>query len=142
MSHEKTKTYEVYRDAEEISLEEIIWGSEDLCNPSLKVSVSIDGRTIKNVTFKRDISSRAYASPPVPDENRSSEIKVLFGGAVQEILDNFADFLLPTMKPLGLNPLTGERLLDPFDRTNVWEIEYAKLKIKGHLLVWQKVNCQ
>lgn len=138
MSQERTKIYEVYRNAEEVSLEEIIWESENLCNPSLKVSVSIDGCTIKNVTFKRDISSRAYASPPVPDENRSSEITVLFGGIVQEVLDNFADYLLPTMKPLGLDPLTGEKLIDPFDRTNAREIEYTKQKIKGRQFVWKR----
>ena len=125
MSQRNVPKYKVYRDAEEISLEEINWQSESTDNPVLKARVLVDGRIIKNVTFKWDIASRAYAIPPTSNVGRSSEITILFGGVVQEILDNFADYLLPTMKPLGLNPLTGEKILDPFDRTNVWEIEYS-----------------
>jgi hypothetical protein len=140
MLQEKTKIYEVYRDAEEISLEEINWQSENTGNPVLKARVSVDGRLIKNVTFKRDIASRAYAIPPATEGSRASGITILFGGMVQEILDNFADYLLPTMKPLGLNPLTGEKILDPHDRTNVREIENTKLKINGHQFVWQKIE--
>jgi hypothetical protein len=55
-------------------------------------------------------------------------------------LDNFADYLLPPMKPLGLNPLTGEKVLDPFDRTNAREIENTKQKINEHQYVWQKMD--
>ena len=140
MSQRDVTKYKVYCDAEEISLEEIIWESENTGNPCLKVRVSVDGRTIKNVTFKRDIASRAYAIPPATNEDRSSEIRILFGGDVQEILDNFADYLLPAMKPLGLNPLTGEKVLDPFDRTNDREIENTTQKIKERQFVWQKID--
>jgi|GEM_PF-5032724 len=100
MSQSFAKRYEVYRDAGKICLEEIIWESENTGNPCLKERVSVDGRTIKNVTFKRDIASRAYAIPPATNEDRSSEFRILFGGDVQEILDNFVDYLLPAMKPL------------------------------------------
>ncbi len=138
MPQKRIKTYAVYRDAEEISLEEIIWESENTDNPILRVRVSVDGHSIKNVALKRDIASRAYAVPPASDGSRSAEVTVLFGGMVQEILDNFADYLLPPMKPLGLNPLTGEKWLDPFNRTNLREIENTKQKINGHHFVWKK----
>jgi len=141
MSQRDVTKYKVFRDAEEISLEEIIWESKNTGNPCLKVRVSVDGRTIKNVTFKRDIASRAYAVPPATNEDRSPEIRILFGGDVQEILDNFADYLLPAMKPLGLNPLTGEKVLDPFDRTYAREIENTTQKINEHQFVWQKIDC-
>jgi len=78
MSQRDVTKYKVYRDAEEIRLEEIIWESENTGNPCLKVRVSIDGHKIKNVTFKRDITSRAYANPPATNEDRSSEITILF----------------------------------------------------------------
>ena len=138
MSQGKTKYYEVYREAEKIGLEDITWESEQTSNPSLKVSVSIDGRTIENVTFKRDITSKAYAMPPATNELRSTGITILFGGVVQEILDNFADHILPPMKPLGLNPLTGEIVLDPCERANGGEIEDTKRKISDHQYIWQK----
>ena len=138
MSQDKKKYYEVYREAEKIGLEKIAWESEETNSPGLKVSVSIDGRTIVNVTFKRDITSKAYAMPPVTNGHQSSEITILFGGVVQEVLDNFADFILPPMKPLGLNPLTGEKVLDPYKRTNTREIEDTKRKIVGQQFIWQK----
>jgi len=53
MSQSRAKYYEVYREAEKIHLEEIVLEREETGSPSLKVSVSIDGRTIENVTFKR-----------------------------------------------------------------------------------------
>ena len=138
MSRDKTKYYEVYREAEKICLEEIIWEGEETGSPKLNVSVSIDGRTIENVTFKRDIRSKAYAMPPVMHGNQSSEVTILFGGEVQEILDNFADYILPPMKPLGLNHLTGEQVLDPCERTNAREIEDTKRKINRQQFIWQK----
>jgi len=136
MPQKRVKTYEVYRDAEEISLEEISWESEN----TLKVRLSVDGRPIKDVIFKRDIASRAYAVPPTSNGSQSSAVTVLFGGMVQEILDNLADYLLPPMKPLGLNPLTGEKWLDSFDRTSVREIENTKQKINGHHFVWKMMK--
>jgi hypothetical protein len=69
-------------------------------NPVVKTRVLVDGRIIKNVTFKMDIASRAYAVPPASGENPSPDFTVLFGGVVQEILDSFTDYLLPPMKPL------------------------------------------
>jgi hypothetical protein len=137
MSQGKKKYYEVYRDAEKIGLEKIIWESEETSGPSLRVRVSIDDRTIENVTFKRDIRSKAYAMPPAMHENQSSEVTILFGGEVQEILDNFADYILPPMKPLGLNPLTGEQVLDPSDRITARQIMEARQKVGGHKYVWQ-----
>jgi hypothetical protein len=106
MSQGKTKNYVVCRKAEKIGLEEIVWENEETGSPSLRVKVSIDDRTIENVTFKRDIRSKAYAMPPAMHENQSLELSILFGGEVQEILDNFADYILPPMKPLGFNTLT------------------------------------
>ena len=138
MSHGKTNNYEVYREAEKIGLEEIVWEGEETGNPILKVSVSIDDRTIENVTFKRDIRSKAYAMPPLTHGHQSSDVTILFGGEVQEILDNFADYILPPMKPLGLNPLTGEQVLDPCERTNAREIEDTKRKINRQQFIWQK----
>ena len=138
MSQGKNKNYEVYRKAEKIGLEEITWENEQTSNPILKVSVSIDGRTIENVTFKRDITSKAYAMPPATNEHRSAGVTILFGGVVQEILDNFADYILPPMKPLGLNPLTGETVLDPCERANSGELEDTKRKINEHQFSWQK----
>jgi hypothetical protein len=138
MSEGAVNKYKVYRDAENIRLKEIAWESEETSRPSLKVRVLIDGRTIENVTFERDITSKAYAMPPATNADRSSGITILFGGDVQEILDSFADFILPKMKPLGLNPLTGEKVLDPDDRTNSSEIENTKQKINGHLFLWEK----
>ena len=81
MSQRDVTKYKVYRDAEEISLEEIIWESENIGNPSLKVRVLVDGRTIKDVTFIRDIASRAYAIPPATNADRSLGITILFGGS-------------------------------------------------------------
>ena len=72
MSQCVSNKYEVYSDAEKISLEEIIWESKNTGNPALKVKVSIDGLTLKNVTFKRDITSKAYAMPPLTYEDQSS----------------------------------------------------------------------
>ena len=138
MSQGDITKYEVYRDAEKIGLEEIAWESEDTGNPTLKVKVSIDGFTLENVTFKRDITSKGYAMPPATNGRRSPGITILFGGVVQEILDNFADYILPPMKPLGLNPLTGEKVLDPLDRLDAREIENTKLKIHGNQFIWQK----
>jgi len=68
MSQDKTKYYEVYRDAEMIELQKISWEKEETGSPSLKVSVLIDGRAIENVTLKRDITSKAYAMPPATNE--------------------------------------------------------------------------
>jgi hypothetical protein len=65
-----------------------------------------------------------------------TDILILFGGVVQEILDYFADYILPSMKPLGFNPLTGEKVLDPCDRTDVREIEDTKRKINEHQFIW------
>ena len=138
MSQGDVAKYGIYRDAEKIGLEEITWESEETGNPSLKVRVSIDGLTIENVTFQRDITSKAYAMPPSTDKDKSPGITILFGGVVQEILDNFADYILPPMKPLGLNPLTGEKVLDPLDRLDAREIENTKLKIHGNQFIWQK----
>ena len=138
MSQGKTKYYEVYREAEKIDLREIIWENQEAGSPSLKVNVSIDGRTIKNVTFKRDVTSKAYATPPLTHRHQSSDVTILFGGEVQEILDSFADYILPPMKPLGFNPLTGEILLDPCERINGQEIEDTKRKINRQQFVWQK----
>jgi len=138
MSQGQTKYYEVYRDAERIGLEEIVWENEETSSPILKVSVSIDDRTIENVTFKRDIRSKAYAMPPLTHRHQSSDVTILFGGEVQEILDSFADYILPPMKPLGFNPLTGEILLDPCERINGQEIEDTKRKINRQQFVWQK----
>jgi len=53
-------------------------------------------------------------------------------------LDNFADHILPPMKPLGLNPLTGEIVLDPCERVNGWEIEDTKRKIFVQQFCWHK----
>ena len=61
MSQSVVTKYEVYRDAEKIRLEEITWEKKETGEPSLKGRVLIDGRTIENVTFKRDITSKAYA---------------------------------------------------------------------------------
>ena len=138
MSQGKAKYYEVYREADKIGLDKIIWEGEETGSPSLKVRVSIDGCTIENVTFNRDISSKAYAMPPAIHENQSSEITILFGGEVQEILDEFAEFILPPMKPLGINQLTGEKVLDIRDRTNPLEVEETKRKISEHRFIWQK----
>ena len=138
MSQHRIKNYQVYRKAEKISLDEIIWESEATGSPSFKVSVSIDGRTIENVTFKRDIASRAYAMPPADQKHLASEVTILFGGEVQEILDRFADYILPSMKPLGINPLTGEKVLDIRDRTNAREIEDTKRKINRQQFIWQR----
>ena len=138
MSPGKTKYYEVYREAEMIHLEEIILESEEAGIPSLTVSVSIDDRTIENVTFKRDLTSRAYAMPPLSQGRQSSEVTILFGGEVQEILDRFADSILPPMKPLGVNQLTGEMILNLRDRLNAREIENTKRKIRKHQFMWQK----
>jgi hypothetical protein len=138
MSRNKTKHYEVYREAEKIGLEEITWEYQDTGSPSLKVTVTIDGRIIKNVAFRRDIASKAYAVPPLAQENHSSEVTILFGGEVQEILDRFADYILPSMKPLGINPLTGEKVLDIRDRTNAREIEDTKRKINRQQFIWQR----
>jgi hypothetical protein len=74
---------------------------------------------------------------PATNKDRSSGITILFGGNVQEILDGFADYILPEMKPLGLNPLTGEYMLNPEDRTDTREIENTKQKINGHQFVWE-----
>jgi len=138
MSQCKRKYYEVYREAEKIRLEEIIWESDETGCPTLRVRVSIDGHTIENVTFKRDITSKGYSIPPSTHEDQSSEFTILFGGKVQEILDKFADYILPPMKPLGLNQLTGEKVFDIHDRTDAREIEDTKRKIKGHQFIWQK----
>ena len=138
MAQGKAKFYEVYREAEKIDLQEIIWENQEAGSPSLKVSVSIDGRTIENVTFKRDVTSKAYATPPLTHRHQSSDVTILFGGEVQEILDSFADYILPPMKALGFNPLTGEILLDPCERTNGQEIEDTKRKINRQQFVWQK----
>jgi len=138
MSQSAANKYRVYHDADEISLDEITLVDEQDCNPCLRVNVSIDGSCIENVTFKRDIASKGYAIPPTTNEYQSSEVIILFGGVVQEILDNFADHILPPMKPLGVNPLTGEKLLDPLSRTNTVEIQNSKRKINRHQFVWQK----
>ena len=47
MSQRDVTKYKVYRDADEISLKEIIWEGENIGNPSLKARVLVDGRTIK-----------------------------------------------------------------------------------------------
>ena len=138
MSQSGVSKYEVYRDAEKISLEEIIWENEKIGGPSLNVKVSIDGLTIEDVTFQRDITSKAYAMPPLTHESKSSGITILFCGDVQKILDQFADCILPPMKPLGINPLTGEKVLDLEERTDAREIEDTKLKIHGNQFIWQK----
>lgn len=138
MSQSVVTKYEVYRDAEKIRLEEITWEKKETGEPSLKGRVLIDGRTIENVTFKRDITSKAYAMPPLTYEDQSCGVIILFGGVVQEILDNFADYILPPMKPLGINPLTGEKVLDPNDRTNARGVEDTTLKIHGNQFIWQK----
>jgi hypothetical protein len=138
MSQGKARYYEVYRKAEKIRLEEIILEAEETGSPSLKVCVSIDGRTIKNVAFKRDITSKAYAVPPMAKGNQSSEVTILFGGQVQEILDRFADYILPPMKPLGINQFTGEKVLDIHDRTDVREIKDTKRKIRALQFIWQR----
>ena len=138
MSQSVVTKYEVYRDAEKISLEEIIWEGKEAGNPVLKAIVSIDGRTIENVTFKRDIASKAYAMPPSANDHQSQGVTILFGGIVQVILDRFADYILPPMKPLGINPLTGEKVLDLKERTNAREIEDTKQKINGNQFIWQK----
>jgi hypothetical protein len=138
MSKKAANKYEVYQDAEKIRLEEITWEKKETGNPNLKVRVLIDGRSIKNVSFKRDIMSKAYAMPPFKDETESPEITILFGGMVQEILDHFANYLLPPMKPLGLNPLTGEYVLNPEDRIDTRAIESMRQKINGHQFEWKK----
>ena len=138
MSQGKAKYYEVYRDAERIELREINWAKEETGTPSLKVSVSIDGRIIQDVTFKRDITSKAYAMPPLVQGDQSSEVTILFGGEVQEILDRFADYILPAMKPLGINPLTGETVLNLHKRTDAGEIKNSKRKIQRHQFIWQR----
>jgi len=138
MSQRDATKYKVYHDAENIRLEEITFAGEETGGPRLKVKVLIDGRTIENVTFKRDIASRAYAMPPGTNQDRSPGITILFGGDVQDILDSFADYILPQMKPLGLNPWTGEKVFDPADRTSSAEIENTKQKINGHQFVWEK----
>jgi len=138
MPDSKTKNYRVFRVAEKIGLEEIILEKEKTGNPSLKVRVSIDGQTIENVTFKRDFASKAYAMPPLVKGNQSSEVTILFGGEVQKILDRFADYILPPMKPLGINPLTGETVLDMNNRTDAGEIRDTKRKIQQHQFIWQR----
>lgn len=138
MSEDKRKNYQVYRDARRIELQEICFEKEQADSPCLKVSVSIDGCTIENVTFKRDIASRAYAAPPSATCHKSPEVTVLFGGEVQEILDRFADYILPPMKPLGLNPLTGEKILDGRERTNAREIAETSELISTNTYIWQK----
>ena len=138
MSQSVTNKYEVYRDAEKISLEEIIWENEKIGGPSLNVKVSIDGLTIEDVTFQRDITSKAYAMPPLTHESKSSGITILFGGDVQKILDQFADYILPPMKPLGLNQLTGEKVLDPMHRINARAIVAAQQKVGGDKFIWRK----
>ncbi len=137
MSHTVSNIYEVYHDAENIRLEEITWDSEEIGNPSAKVKVLIDGKIIENVTFQRDITSKAYAMPPFEHEAQSPGITILFGGLVQEILDHFADYILPPMKPLGLNPLTGETVFNAEDRTDASAIENAKQKIERYKFLWE-----
>lgn len=138
MSQSAANKYKVFRDADEISLDEITIANEQDFNPCLRVNVSIDGTPIENVIFKRDIASKGYAIPPPACENQLSEVTILFGGVVQEILDNFAEHILPPMKPLGLNQLTGETVLDPLDRPYSGEIMLTKAKIKEHKFIWQK----
>ena len=138
MPHGNSAKYKVYRDAKKISIEEIIWENEKIYCPSLKVRLLIDGRIIKNVTFKRDIMSKAYAIPPYMHENQSSNVTILFGGTVQEILDQFADYILPPMKPLGLNPLTGEKVLTPSNRIQDRQIREAQQKAISRKYIWQK----
>jgi hypothetical protein len=92
MSQSVVTKYEVYRDAEKIRLEEITWEKKETGEPSLKGRVLIDGRTIENVTFKRDITSKAYAMPPLTYEDQSCGVIILFGGVVQEILDNLKEW--------------------------------------------------
>ena len=138
MSQSAANKYRVYHDADEISLDEITLVDEQDCNPCLRVNVSIDGSCIENVTFKRDIASKGYAIPPTTPKSQSSEVTILFGGVVQEILDNFADHILPPMKPLGLNPLTGEKVLDPMARAISGEIMVSRRKIEAKQFIWQK----
>jgi len=138
MSAGAVNKYKVYRDAENIRLEKITWESEKTGNPRLILSVLIDGHSIKNVSFNRDILSKAYAMPPINHETQSSGVTILFGGMVQEILDHFADYLLPPMKPLGLNPYTGETVFRSEDRTDARAIENTRQKINGHQFVWEK----
>lgn len=138
MSQGKVKLIEVFRDAENIYLEEIVWESEATNDPTLKVRVNIDGRAIEDVTFKRDIASNAYATPPLNQDHRSDGSTILFGGDVQEILDCFADQILPTMKPLGVYPFIGENVLDCQSRTDTPAIEETKQKINSRKFVWQK----
>ena len=138
MSQTVSNKYKVYRDADEISLDQITLENEQDFNPCLRVNVSIDGSTVENVIFQRDIASNGYAVPPTTHSNQQSEVTILFGGVVQEILDNFADYILPPLKPLGLNPLTGEYVLDPLDRTYSGEIMLTKATINEHKFIWQK----
>ena len=138
MSQDKTRCYEVYRDAEKIDLEEIVWEEEETGNLSLRVRVSIDGHMIENVTFRRDILSRAYAMPPEKLTNQGTEVSILFGGEVQEILDRFADYIVPPMKPLGINQMTGEKVLSFQERIDIGEIENRKRKIDENQFIWIK----
>ena len=138
MPNDKTKYYEVYRDAEKIDLEEIVWQEEETGIPNLKVKISIDDRIIENVTFRRDILSRAYAMPPDTIAGRDTAITILFGGEVQEILDRFADHIVPPMKPLGINHLSGEKVLNFRDRIDTSEIENVKRKISENQFCWLK----
>ena len=138
MPNDQTKYYEVYRDAEKIDLKEIVWQEEETGIPSLKVKISIDDHIIENVTFRRDILSRAYAMPPETDAGRDTTNTILFGGEVQEILDKFADYIVPTMKPLGINHLSGKKLLNFRDRVDTGEIENLKRKISDNQLSWLK----
>jgi len=138
MSQSAANKYKVFRDADEISLDEITIENGQDFNPCLRVNVSIDGTAIENVIFKRDITSKGYAIPPQTCESKLSEVTILFGGVVQEILNNFADDILPPLKPLGLNPLTGETVLDPLDRTCSREFMLTKVKISENKFIWQK----
>ena len=138
MPDDKTKFYEVYRDAEKIDLEELIWQEEETGIPSLKVKLSIDDRIIENVTFRRDILSRAYAMPPEVNTGRDTAITILFGGEVQEILDQFAEYIVPRMKPLGINHLSGEKVLNFRDRFDTGELENVKRKISDNQFSWLK----
>ena len=138
MPNDKTKFYEVYREAGKIDLEEIVWQEEETGIPSLKVKISIDDHIIENVTFRRDILSRAYAMPPETEADRDSAITILFGGEVQEILDRFADYIVPQMKPLGINHLSGEKVINFQDRIDPDEIENGKKKFSDSNFRWLK----
>lgn len=138
MPSDQTKYYEVYRDAQKIDLEEIVWQEEETGIPSLKVRISIDDHIIENVTFRRDILSRAYAMPPETNPGQDTAITILFGGEVQKILDRFADYIVPPMKPLGINHLSGEKVLNFRDRIDIKEIKNGKRKISDNQFSWLK----